>query len=88
LLSWAELLTDGVDAETAFQAAVLNCAPEQDVETLREQLLLTYDHVTVAAAINPTPYLDLGSRDPALTNPTPAGRAAASDFTNQMYRRI
>jgi len=89
LLSWAELLTDGVAAETAFQAAILNCAPEQDVETLREQLLLTYDKATVAAALNPATTTGAApASDPTLTNPTPAGRAAASDFTNQMYRRI
>jgi hypothetical protein len=78
LLSWAELLTDGVECETAFRAAVLDCASEQDVETLREQCLLTYDRATVAAALNPAV---AAQPDPSVTNPTPAGRSAASDFT-------
>jgi nitric oxide reductase NorQ protein len=77
LLSWAELLMDGIGPEEAFQAAVLNCAAEQDVETLREQCLLTYDKRTVAAALNPSVPL---ASDPSITNPTGAGRAAASDF--------
>jgi MoxR-like ATPase len=78
LLSWAELLTDGVDPAVAFRAAVLDCASEQDVETLREQCLLTYDRANVLAALNPSaPVMP----DPSVTNPTPAGRSAASDFT-------
>jgi MoxR-like ATPase len=77
LLSWAELLMDGIGPEEAFQAAVLNCAAEQDVETLREQCLLTYDKQTVAAALNPRAPI---VADPGVTNPTGAGRAAASDF--------
>lgn len=77
LLSWAELLMDGIGPEEAFQAAVLNCAAEQDVETLREQCLLTYDKRTVAAALNPSAPI---AADPSVTNPTNAGRAAASDF--------
>lgn len=78
LLSWAELLMDGIDAENAFRSAVLNCASEQDVETLREQCLLTYDKRTVANALNPAAPVQA---DPAVTNPTPAGREAAGDFT-------
>jgi MoxR-like ATPase len=77
LLSWAELLMDGIDAENAFRSAVLNCASEQDVETLREQCLLTYDKRTVANALNPAAPVQA---DPAVTNPTPAGREAG-DFT-------
>jgi cobaltochelatase CobS len=78
LLSWAELLIDGIEPETAFKAAVLNTAAEQDVETLREQCLLTYDTRTVAAALHPSMP---AASDPTVTNPTPAGRSAASDFT-------
>ena len=33
LLSWAELLQDGIDPESAFCSAVLNCAAEQDRES-------------------------------------------------------
>jgi hypothetical protein len=77
LLSWAELLMDGIGPEDAFCSAVLNCASEQDVETLREQCLLTYDKRTVANALNPAAPV---AADPAVTNPTPAGRDAASDF--------
>jgi len=79
LLAWAELLLDGIDAEYAFQSAILNCAAEQDVETLREQCLLAYDRTAVARALNPTAPV---APDPATVNPTPAGRAAASDFTS------
>jgi cobaltochelatase CobS len=79
LLSWAELLLDGIDAEVAFQAAVLNCAAEQDVETLREQCLLAYDRTAVANALSP---LAPVAPDPAIANPTPAGRSAAADFTS------
>ena len=77
LLSWARLLTAGIRAEDAFRVAVLNCADDQDRESLREQCLLTYDRDTVAAALNPSvPVLP----DPVVTNPTPAGRDAAADF--------
>ena len=51
LLAWSELLQDGIDAEYAFQSAVLNCAAEQDVETLREQCLLAYDQGNVTRAL-------------------------------------
>src|SRR5215831_7444684 len=78
LLSWAELLSDGIDPENAFQSAILNCAAAQDVETLREQCLLTYDRNTVARALNPSSPMPA---DPAVTNPTPAGRAAANEFS-------
>jgi cobaltochelatase CobS len=77
LLAWTELLIDGVDAEYAFQAAVLNCAAEQDVETLREQCLLAYDRDAVARALNVNAKT---APDPSKTNPTAAGRAAAIDF--------
>ena len=80
LLAWSELLQDGVDAEYAFQSAVLNCAAEQDVETLREQCLLAYDHANVARALKgKTASSD--PADPSVTNPSPAGRAAAASFT-------
>jgi MoxR-like ATPase len=82
LVAWAELLTDGVEPQAAFHAAVLDRAPEQDQESLREQLLLTYDRATIDAALNPVPVFQPQpeTRNPTLTNPTPAGRAAASDF--------
>lgn len=78
LLSWAEMLMDGHDTEYSFQCAILNSAAEQDVETLREQCLLAYDRAAVTQALNP---LAPVAPDPAIANPTPAGRAAASDFT-------
>jgi len=78
LLSWAELLQDGIDPESAFCSAVLNCAAEQDREALREQCLLTYDRDTVARALNPSSPM---VPNPAMVNPTPQGRAAASDFS-------
>jgi len=83
LLSWAELLTDGVAAEEAFVAAILNCAPEADRETLREQCLLTYDASTVRAALSVSPSgIAPQAQDPAITNPTAAGRQAASQFSS------
>ena len=81
LLSWAELLQDGIDPESAFCSAVLNCAAEQDREALREQCLLTYDRDTVARALNPSSPIVPEVTDPALSNLTPQGRAAASDFS-------
>lgn len=53
LFSWAEMLTDGIDAETAFRSAVLNAASDQDRETLRQQCLLAYDRTAVARALDP-----------------------------------
>ncbi len=77
LLAWAELLTDGIDPADAFNAAILNCAPEQDVETLREQCLLAYDAHNVAQALKGT---TSRATDPTIANPSIAGRAAARDF--------
>ena len=84
LLAWSELLQDGIDAEYAFQSAVLNCAAEQDVETLREQCLLAYDQGNVTRALKGrgTSVMDAFNPDPAITNPSPAGRSAASSFTS------
>jgi len=82
LLSWAELLVDGIDAEDAFNAAILNCAPEQDVETLRQQCLLGYDKSAVRNALHPgaaTPVTP-NVADPSVTNATPQGRQAATQF--------
>jgi len=53
LFAWAEMLSDGIDAETAFRTAVLNAASEQDRETLRQQCLLAYDKAAVARALDP-----------------------------------
>jgi cobaltochelatase CobS len=84
LLAWAELLVDGHSAEDAFNAAVLNCVPEQDVETLRQQCLLAYDAANVSAALNPAPIAPAApapdAADPAFTNPSTAGRLAANAF--------
>jgi MoxR-like ATPase len=59
LLSWAELLTDGVAPATALELAVLNKASEADVETLRQQTLLTVNRQAItdalANATAPTP---------------------------------
>jgi len=76
LLAWAEMLSDGIDAADAFESAILNAAPDQDQETLRQQCALAYDVTTVAAALGgATP-----KADPSVTNPSPQGRRAASDF--------
>ena len=77
LLAWTEGLMDGLDPEYVFQTAILNCAKEQDVETLREQCLLAYDRVAVAAALRGTSQ----PCNPGTNNPTHAGRSAARDFT-------
>lgn len=77
LLSWAELLSDGIDPEEAFAAAVLNCVKEQDREAIRQQCLLAYDRSAVAKALDP----DAALSDPTVNNPTAAGRAAAQDFS-------
>jgi len=84
LLAWSELLQDGIDAEYAFQSAVLNCAAEQDVETLREQCLLAYDQGNVTRALKGrgTSTGTTDAPDPAVTNPSPTGRSAASSFTS------
>jgi cobaltochelatase CobS len=82
LLAWSELLQDGIDAEYAFQSAVLNCAAEQDVETLREQCLLAYDRANVTRALKAGTSGTTDAPDPAITNPSPAGRSAAASFTS------
>ena len=54
LFSWAELLADGIDPESAFLAAVQNCVPEAEQEALRQQCLLAVDKNTVRQALAPT----------------------------------
>ena len=51
LISWAELLTDGIAPAMALELAVIAKAPEADVETLRQQCLLTIDRKAIADAI-------------------------------------
>lgn len=53
LFAWAELLCDGVAPRAAFDAAVINGAPERDKESLTQQCVLTYDTAQVAAALDP-----------------------------------
>lgn len=50
LLAWAECLTDGIEPDAAFRAAVLNTAPAADVETLRQIALVAIDPQTISAA--------------------------------------
>lgn len=80
LLSWAELLTDGIDPEEAFMTAVLHCASEDDQETLRQQCLLAYDRSAVAAALgqNGMDHLTAGNNPPPPPPSLPS--AAAADF--------
>ena len=78
LLAWAELLTDGVDVDEAFDACILNAAPDQDRETLRQQCALAVDAGTVARALGTMNATT--SADPAVTNRSAAGRAAANEF--------
>jgi hypothetical protein len=80
-MSWAELLTDGIDPEDAFNAAILNCAAEQDVETIRQQCLLGYDKDAVRKALHPSDPDPVVVSDPTETNATHAGRSAAADFS-------
>ena len=51
LISWAELLTDGIAPEIARDLAVINKAPDQDREVLTQQCHLTVDHSAIAAAL-------------------------------------
>jgi MoxR-like ATPase len=76
LFAWAKLLTKGVAPRAAFDAAVLNVAPEADREAITQQCLVTYDKAAVARALNP----QAAALDPANANPTDAGREAAEDF--------
>jgi hypothetical protein len=55
----------------------LNASPDQDRETLRQQCSLAVDAMTVAAALGTG---TKNTSDPVITNPTEAGRRAASDF--------
>jgi cobaltochelatase CobS len=76
LFSWAELLADGIDVETAFCCAVQDCVPEAERETLRQQCMLAVDKNTVARA--------LAGQDPSGTtgdaNGQRSGLDAAADF--------
>jgi hypothetical protein len=58
LLAWAEALTDGIEPETAFECCVVGFAKEQDVESLRQQCLLSYDRAAVAKALQTTPTVE------------------------------
>jgi len=78
LLAWAELLTDGVDVGDAFDACILNAAPDQDRETLRQQCALAIDAGTVTQALGATNATT--TADPSVTNPSEAGRRAANEF--------
>jgi cobaltochelatase CobS len=69
LLAWAEALTDGIDPETAFECCVLNFAKEQDVESLRQQCLLSYDRSAVAKALAPVPTAPTVETQPAPAAP-------------------
>jgi cobaltochelatase CobS len=51
LIAWAELLTDGIAPAIALELAVLNKAPEADIETLRQQTLLAIDKSAIRAAL-------------------------------------
>ena len=54
LFSWAELLADGIDAETAFVTAIQNCVPDAEQEALRQQCILAVDKDTVRRALHPS----------------------------------
>jgi MoxR-like ATPase len=71
LFSWAELLVDGIDPETAFQSAIENCVPETEREALRQQCVLSIDRDQVRRALNPQAAPDL---------PPPSMSRAAADF--------
>jgi len=76
LFAWAAMLSDGVPARAAFDAAVLHRAAEQDREALTQQCLLTYDKASIEKALNP----QAAAIDPANVNPTDQGREAAQEF--------
>lgn len=68
LLAWAECLMDGVPADAAFAACVLNTAPEGDNETLRQLALVALDPAAIKTAVKGQ-------------TPKPVGRGGA-DFTD------
>jgi cobaltochelatase CobS len=55
LFALAEVLTDGVDAELAFDACILATAPEADGETLRQIVALHCSPSAVARALKGAP---------------------------------
>lgn len=75
LISWAELLTDGVSPRMALELAVLTHAPEADVETLRQQCIVAIDTSAIAAALQ-----GVASATTAPVNP---GEFAPSDEENE-----
>ena len=76
LFAWAQALTDGIAPRDAFEAAILNCLPDQDRQAVNQQCLLTYDKAAVARALDP----QAAAAEPENANPTDAGRAAAEEF--------
>lgn len=81
LLAWARLLSRGHDVGYAFECAVINAAPEQDHETLRQQCALAIDESNVRAALHPGAAAPVVADDPSMTNPSLAGRNAAREFS-------
>jgi MoxR-like ATPase len=81
LLAWARLLSRGHSVADAFECAVINAAPEQDHETLRQQCALAVDAANVQAALHPGAGVVAIVDDPSLTNPSVAGRNAAQEFS-------
>lgn len=74
LIGWAEQLTDGIDPRYAFEACILNGAPEEDREALSQLCLLAFDPSNVAPALAGTVTVQ-----PA-AGQTPRDRAAQAQF--------
>lgn len=51
LIAWAELLMDGIPAETAFKAAILNSLNEVDQVPMRQQCSLMINDAEIARLV-------------------------------------
>jgi cobaltochelatase CobS len=73
LVSWAKQLTNGVDPRYAFEACILNGAPDEDRETLCQLCLLAFDPANVGPA--------LAGQITVQPATTPRDRAAQAQFS-------
>lgn len=73
LTSWAKQLTNGIDPRYAFEACVLNGAPDEDHETLAQLCLLAFDPANIRPA--------LAGQAPAQPATNARDRAAQTQFS-------
>jgi hypothetical protein len=55
LIAWAEALTDGLDARSAFEYAILNSCARDDREPIEQACALGLDNTAVARAVSGKP---------------------------------